>query len=41
MWDDVVRVKNGKIVEHWGAPDQLCMMLQLGLIPRPQAARAR
>ena len=38
---DVVRVENGKIVEHWGAPDQLGMMLQLGLIPRPQAAPAR
>ena len=29
---DVVRFKDGKIVEHWGVPDQLGMMLQLGLV---------
>jgi predicted ester cyclase len=29
---DVARFENGKIVEHWGVPDQLGMMLQLGLI---------
>jgi len=32
---DIVRVKDGKIVEHWGVPDQLGMMLQTGLFPRP------
>jgi predicted ester cyclase len=29
---DIVRFKDGKIVEHWGIPDQLGMMLQLGLV---------
>lgn len=33
---DVVRIENGKIVEHWGVPDQMGLMLQLGLLPRPQ-----
>jgi predicted ester cyclase len=32
---DVVRIRDGKIVEHWGVPDQLGMMLQTGLFPRP------
>jgi len=30
---DVVRIRDGKIVEHWGVPDQLGMMLQTGLFP--------
>ena len=30
---DVVRFEDGKIVEHWGVPDQLGVMLQLGLMP--------
>ncbi len=37
---DVVRIENGKIVEHWGVADQMGLMLQLGLLPRPQAAPA-
>jgi len=32
---DIVRFKDGKIAEHWGVPDQLGMMLQTGLFPRP------
>jgi len=33
---DVVRFEDGKIVEHWGVPDQLGLLIQLGLMPRPQ-----
>lgn len=33
---DVVRFENGRLVAHWGVPDQLGMMLQLGLISAPQ-----
>jgi predicted ester cyclase len=29
---DIVRFKDGKHVEHWGVPDQLGMMIQLGLM---------
>jgi len=35
---DVCRIEDGKIVEHWGVPDQLGMMMALGLVappPRP------
>lgn len=32
---DVVRFRDGKVVEHWGVADQLGMMLQLGIIPGP------
>ena len=29
----VVRISDGKIVEHWGLEDQMGMMQQLGVIP--------
>jgi predicted ester cyclase len=29
---DVCRFEDGKMVEHWGVPDQLGMMVALGLI---------
>jgi predicted ester cyclase len=32
---DVVRIEDGKIVEHWGVPDQLGMMLHLGHVTAP------
>ena len=28
---DIARIEGGKIVEHWGVPDQLGMMLQIGV----------
>ncbi len=32
---DIVRIEDGKIVEHWGVPDQLGMIMQLGHISPP------
>jgi predicted ester cyclase len=32
---DVVRIEDGRIIEHWGVPDQLGMMMQLGHITPP------
>lgn len=31
----IVRFADGKIAEHWGMPDQVGMMTQLGLMPMP------
>jgi steroid delta-isomerase-like uncharacterized protein len=30
---DIVRISNGRAVEHWGVTDNLTMMQQLGLVP--------
>ncbi len=35
---DQVRLRDGRIVEHWGVPDQLGLLMQLGLFGRPEAA---
>ena len=32
---DIMRVANGKFVEHWGVSDMMGMMQQLGAIPAP------
>jgi steroid delta-isomerase-like uncharacterized protein len=32
---DRVKVKDGKVVEHWGLVDMMAMMTQLGMIPEP------
>jgi steroid delta-isomerase-like uncharacterized protein len=32
---DIVRIANGKFVEHWAQYDQLGMMQQIGAIPTP------
>ena len=37
---DLVRIENGKIVEHWGAQDNMAMMEQLGATP-PSAGAAK
>ena len=29
---DVVRLKGGRVIEHWGVPDQLAVMEQLGAL---------
>jgi predicted ester cyclase len=34
------RVKDGKIVEHWGIPDLLGLLIQIGVIPPPPAQSA-
>ena len=30
---DMARYAHGKLVEHWGGPDQMSLMQQLGVIP--------
>ena len=37
---DVIRVEDGLMVEHWGVPDRLGAMLQLGLLRPPGAVAA-
>ncbi len=37
---DLVRVKNGMIVERWGVQDNWTMMHQLGLAPGPDTTKA-
>jgi predicted ester cyclase len=32
---DVVRFQDGRVVEHWGVPDQLGMLAALGLVELP------
>jgi steroid delta-isomerase-like uncharacterized protein len=34
----VMRIADGKIIEHWGSNDDLGLMRQLGAIPEPQPA---
>ena len=36
---DAVRVVDGRMVDHWGVPDRLGVLIQLGLA-QPPAARA-
>jgi predicted ester cyclase len=32
---DIVRVRDGKMVEHWNIVDSMALMTQLGAIPAP------
>jgi steroid delta-isomerase-like uncharacterized protein len=34
----ILRVRDGKVAEHWVVRDDLTMMQQLGLIPQPEMA---
>jgi steroid delta-isomerase-like uncharacterized protein len=33
---DIVRIADGRVVEHWSVGDNLGMMQQLGIVPRPR-----
>jgi predicted ester cyclase len=33
---DIMRFKDGELVEHWGVPDRLGLMEQLGMKPPPR-----
>ena len=33
---DIVRIADGRVVEHWSMGDNLGMMQQLGIVPRPR-----
>jgi len=35
---DIIRISEGKFVEHWGLMDDSAMMQQLGAVPNMQAA---
>jgi predicted ester cyclase len=38
-WSELhtIRIKNGKVVEHWANVDQMSMLMQLGLMQPPAA----
>jgi steroid delta-isomerase-like uncharacterized protein len=36
---DILRLKDGKITDHWNVVDQLSLMRQIGAIPAPEQAR--
>jgi predicted ester cyclase len=33
---DIMRFKDGKLIEHWGVPDRFALMEQLGMKPPPK-----
>jgi predicted ester cyclase len=35
---DVLRVVDGKVVEHWGVPDRLAVLQQIGLLNSPRSS---
>lgn len=32
---DSIRIRDGKITDHWGSPDRFALMAQLGLLQQP------
>ena len=38
---DIIRVVDGKLVEHWGVPDRFSQLEQLGLLPGAAADNRR
>lgn len=36
---DILRLDNGKVVEHWAIQDRLTLMQQLGILPVPEQAQ--
>jgi predicted ester cyclase len=32
---DLLRIEDGKVVEHWGVPDRLGALMQLGVVRPP------
>jgi predicted ester cyclase len=38
---DTVRLEEGRIVEHWGAPDRFALLAQLGLLPKSDSQSMR
>jgi len=35
---DQIRLRDGKLIEHWGVADRFAMLQQLGLLPQPGLA---
>jgi predicted ester cyclase len=38
---DVIRLKDGRVVEHWGVPDRFAILMQLGILPKPESGEWR
>jgi len=36
---DIVRIENGRFIEHWGGPDLFSLLQQLGAVVAPGAER--
>jgi len=36
---DIIRLKDGKVVKHWGCPDRFHLLVQLGLFPVPASEK--
>ena len=37
---DILRIRDGQAIEHWGVTDMAAMLTQLGVMPEPATARA-